>query len=409
MLNLKTGERELAYVVKVDDVLDMEGANNQIAVVGGWTIFVKRGQFKPGDLAIYIEIDSKVPPTEQFEFLSKYDYKVKTQRFVKGKVISQGLLMSPDQFGWTYIRGTEELVSTITDGKGGTLKEGDFLTDLLNITYYEPEDNSRKASEAEIIKEKKANEYDKWVKKHPLLSKIGFIVRLKKKAINKKYKKNKSKLVWPSWVVKTDEERVQNLTRYFRENSEERKHTYTATEKLDGASSTFTAKRIGKKKFEYYICSRNMVYNENASDNMWIEMSKKYDMKNVCISILKRFTDLSYVTIQGETYGTVQKRKYGNDNRMAIFNLIFGFNDGVVERFDPVKMAIFIKSEYPNLECVPIVAKNIELPATCEDILKMAGGPSAIDGGMREGLVFRSEDGRISFKAVDNKYLEKFH
>lgn len=408
MLN-KDGVRELAYIVKVDDVLDMEGVNNQIAMIGGWSVFVKREQFKPGDLAIYIEIDSKVPSTEQFDFLSKYDYKVKTQKYVKGKVTSQGLLMSPDQFGWTSIKDTEEMIPTIIDETGKVLKEGDFLTERLGITYYEAEDNTRKASTNEVLKEKAGSELDKWKKKHPILSKIKFILNIKKKSIYKKYLSKKSKAQWPSWVVKTDEERVQNLTRYFREDSEERKHTYTATEKLDGSSSTFTARRVGKKKFEYYICSRNMVCNENAENNMWVEMSKKYDMKNVCINILKNCDKLSYVTIQGETYGTVQKRKYGNKNRMAVFNLIFGYNDGTIIRYNPEDMYCFFQANYPHIECVPIIATGFKLPDTCEELLKMAGGPSAIDGGMREGIVLRSGDGKISFKAVDNEYLTKFH
>ena len=59
MLNEK-GIRELAYIVKIDEVRDIEGVNNQVAVVNGWTIFVKRDQFKAGDLAVYFEIDSKL-------------------------------------------------------------------------------------------------------------------------------------------------------------------------------------------------------------------------------------------------------------------------------------------------------------------------------------------------------------
>ena len=87
MLNQK-GSRELAYIVTIDEIRDIEGVNNQVAVVNGWTVFVKRGEYKVGDKAVYIEIDSKVPETEAFAFLEKYKYRVKTQKFVKGLVIS---------------------------------------------------------------------------------------------------------------------------------------------------------------------------------------------------------------------------------------------------------------------------------------------------------------------------------
>ena len=70
MLNEK-GQRELAYVVEIDKILPIEGADRvELAIVGGWQIMVKKGQFNAGDLAIYFEIDSKLPEKEPFLFLS---------------------------------------------------------------------------------------------------------------------------------------------------------------------------------------------------------------------------------------------------------------------------------------------------------------------------------------------------
>ena len=60
MLN-KNGERELCYVVKVDDIQPIQGRDKvECAVIGGWTCMVRKGQFNKGDLGIYFEIDSKV-------------------------------------------------------------------------------------------------------------------------------------------------------------------------------------------------------------------------------------------------------------------------------------------------------------------------------------------------------------
>ena len=62
MLNPKTNERELCYVVQIDAIEPIIGSDNcEAAVVGGWRIMTRKGIFKPGDLAIYFEIDSKVP------------------------------------------------------------------------------------------------------------------------------------------------------------------------------------------------------------------------------------------------------------------------------------------------------------------------------------------------------------
>ena len=102
MLNSK-GERELAYLVKIDNVTPIEGYDRvELAHVGGWTVIVGKNEFKPKDIAIYFEIDSQLPakpPFSNMEFLVKKNYKVKTQKMCKS--ISQGLLMSINQFtGW---------------------------------------------------------------------------------------------------------------------------------------------------------------------------------------------------------------------------------------------------------------------------------------------------------------------
>jgi hypothetical protein len=59
--------------------------------------------------------------------------------------------------------------------------------------------------------------------------------------------------------------------------------------------------------------------------------------------------------------------------------------------------------------CVPIINEHFIIPESCDALLKIAEGASKIDGGMREGLVFRSVDGVNSFKAVSNPFLLKYH
>ena len=95
-------KRKLACVKRIDDLLPIEGADKiEVAVVGGWKVVVKKGDFKKGELAIYLEIDSWVP-TEVAPFLVKAGNKPKEYNGVKGehlrtvklkKQISQGLLL----------------------------------------------------------------------------------------------------------------------------------------------------------------------------------------------------------------------------------------------------------------------------------------------------------------------------
>ena len=139
MLN-KAGQRELAYIVKVDEVRELEGYDRIAHYrVGGWWLVSGKGDYQVGDLALYIEIDSLCPYTEEFSFLDeKFDeegikirpdrHKIKTQKFCKGKALSQGLLCPLKDF--PHLKGKEL---------------GYFCTKELGITYYEAEDNKRKA------------------------------------------------------------------------------------------------------------------------------------------------------------------------------------------------------------------------------------------------------------------------
>ena len=194
----------------------------------------------------------------------------------------------------------------------------------------------------------------------------------------------------------------------------EDKTPWYATEKIDGTSTTFTMKGFGRKR-EFYICSRNVVFDKPDKvcfydTNVYLEMAAKYNIEKVLADLLDTFKDVfEYVTIQGETYGAgVQKRDYGIDyHDFMAFNLIVGYKDGRVKRYNPKEMTMML-SKY-DIPCVPIVSQEFILPDSVEELLDIATGKSTIDGGMREGLVFRSADGVQSFKAVSNEFLLKYH
>ena len=410
MLN-KNGERELAYVVHIDNIIPIEGADRvEQAIVGGWHIMVRKGQFQIGDLAIYFEIDSKLPEKPEFEFLAAKHYKVKTQKYFKGTVISQGLLMSAEDFGWENTTGGQfaDDAPIIKRPDGSYLIEGDFLTKELGVTYAEAEDNKRKANSAD--------KYKKMAQRRPNIFKKKWAQWMMRRNWGKKVmffffgKKKDKKSEWPTWVVKTDEERIQNLVHMIPTFQNEK---WIPTEKIDGTSTTFTMKRGKRDKNDFFICSRNVVFDKPDKKcfyetNVYTEMAEKYDIENVLKSILDENKDLLFVTIQGETYGEgVQKRDYsikGHD--FMAFNLIFGDANGVPTRKNPMDMSSILSSY--KIPCVPFF-DPIELPDTCDEILALAGGESAIDGLPREGLVFRTLDGCRSFKAVDNGFLLKYH
>ena len=417
MLN-KNQERELAYVITVNEIRPIPGKDRvECAVVNGWTCMVPRNVFKKGDPGIYFEIDSKLPAHEPFMFLEKKKFHIKTQKYKAGdgQFWSQGLLMAAADFGWTIDN------NSIVDDKGVRHTPNDesaFLTEQLGVTYYEVEDQKRKAKDnpdarinAALARHPAiAKRWGRLIKKVPILRKLFLLF----------YEKKKDS--WPVWVQKTDEERVQNIPWILEDKTE-----WIATEKIDGTSTTFTyRKHPGFKKDEYYVCSRNVVmdrpdkpcfYDKQSFDqnngiqeggigNVYLEMDAKYQMKTVCKALLDNdFPKADWITIQGETYGNgVQKRDYSTKNHdLAVFNLITS-DQGRINTLEMKR----ILDRY-NIPCVPIVNDHFVLPDTVEELLTMATGNSVIDGKPREGLVFRYKDGTKSFKAVSNEFLEKFH
>ena len=388
MLNEKK-ERELAYVVKVDEIRPIEGADRvEVAIVNGWHIMVRKDQFKPGDLAVYFEIDSKVPAEEPFMFLEPKHFKIKTQKYFKGTVISQGLLMGFEDFGW----------------EKDAYKLGDFLTQKLKVTYAVEEDNARKASSVD--------KYKKMAQRHGKLFSHQPFRWLMRRAWGKKIlflffgKTSDKKTGWPAWVAKTDEERVENMPWIF-----DNKSPFVATEKIDGTSTTFTMKRGKFGKNDFYVCSRNVVFDKPDKNcfydtNVYIEMAEKYDIEKILESILTDDPTLDWVTLQGETYGAgIQKRDYGlKEHRFAGFNFITS-KEG---RWDSVRAAKFM-TQY-NIPWVPILNENYILPDTIEELRAFSHSEgSRIDGVIKEGIVFRSQDGSMSFKCVDPEFLMKYH
>lgn len=203
---------------------------------------------------------------------------------------------------------------------------------------------------------------------------------------------------FPSFLKKTDEERIQNMEWVLNEYPNE---PFYVTEKLDGTS--FTA---------YYnngvfgVCSRNLDLFETAENTHWriarelkLEEKMKYYGRNIAL--------------QGELVGEgIQKNKYElKGQHVYFFNL---FDIDMYKYVSYEKLNVFtIKSE---LNIVPIISDGYFLPKTIKEILEYAEAPSQLNPNIpREGIVVRPEKeiehikhGRISFKAISNKFLLKY-
>lgn len=397
----KDGQRMLCYPVVIDDIIPIVGSDNcACAVIGGWKVMVKKGQFQKGQKVVYFEVDSLVPAdNEAFTFMSKYKYKVKTQRYTfggKGLFFSQGLILAFVDLG---------------------LKEEDYeihtdLTKKLGVKYYEVEDNQRKAN---------FDPYRSMMDRHKKFFRKPWVKKIMRYAVGRKImftlfgKKKDNKKGWPvgqfPGVSKTDQERVECMPFVLND-----KTPYIVSQKCDGSSGTFILERKKFGKYEFYVCSRNvrMLHERQecfyGADNYYWEVAKKYDIENKMKQWLKENPTAKWICWQGEICAPgIQK----NPHKLTETHLFcFHWTDSINGRLD----LITAKKEWEKrgMEVVPITDTNFILPNDMETFKLQADGfydASVCEGKTdcaREGFVYyKTTDPTFSFKNVSRTYLLK--
>lgn len=180
---------------------------------------------------------------------------------------------------------------------------------------------------------------------------------------------------------------------------------WIATEKVDGQSGSFTLQRIKGKHFwnkdiyDFAVCSRNLRKWKKDDSSYWI-VAEKYNIEEILHRLIG---DNEWVAIQGECVASnVQGNKYHvTEPDLYVFNLIYPSGRvGSVE-------AKRIVNEL-GLKFVPILSEDAQIKGmTVPEVLEYATGKSQLYDTLREGIVFRSEDGKQSFKAVSPEFLLK--
>ena len=384
-------KRALAYVVTIDEIRPIDGYDRvEYARTNGWWVIInKADNLAVGDKCVYFEVDSKVNPLdERFAFLEKRDYRIKTIKMCK--VYSQGLLIPLSVF--------PEL---------GDLDVNTDVTDALKVIYYVPEDNQRKSNTPDPMAK-----YHSMAARHAKLARKKWFRWLMKRDWGRRLlfvffgKKKDSPKGWPThfpFIHKTDEERCENLPQMLSYDK-----PLIVTEKLDGTSTTFILERKGKKKFEFYVLSRNVRQKDEKQEcyhdhNIYWDMAFKYNIEAVLKDMLTLRPDLQYVCIQGESVGSVQ----GNPLKLAEDDFYaFNFIDSDRGRWPSDEGALHLK-EY-GIKWVPILNLAFMMPDDMETFKQMATAKSVVNPTvMREGIVLRDPTTDFSFKNVSREYLLK--
>ena len=359
--------RKLASIKNISEILQIEGKDRIVlAIIDGWSVIVKKGEFKVGDKCVYVEIDSVLPDKPEFDFLRKNNFRIKTMKMAG--VISQGICFP---------------LSILPDKKIGEYKVDDDVTDVIGIKQYERTMDKEPTENASTTSNKN---YPQFLMKMAWFRKL---VLPKKKSGN-----------FPSFISKTDETRIQNMPFILKDKRE-----WIATEKVDGQSGTFCLVKhksripLVKDKFEYIVCSRNLRLSAKDNSSYW-KVSDRYQIENALKNMIG---DRDWIALQGECVApNVQGNKYKvAEADLYVFNLIYPTG-----RMDsPTAKCI---CEQHGMKFVPILSTDYKLPDTVNEVLDYAHGQSKLADTLREGIVFRSKDGKQSFKAVDPLFLLKY-
>lgn len=332
--------RKLASLQEVNDIKKIPDADKICAYgILGWYVVDQIGKYKIGDKVIYLEIDSWVPDIIA-PFLTKEGYYPKVFNNVPGQRLktiklrgqfSQGLILPPS------IDKTIEKYAIVDDD----------LTDFLGVQKYE------------IISE--GNELNQ-------------------------------KGLFPRFIPKTDEERIQNLTkRYDSFKSLE----FEITEKLDGSSLT-----VYSNNNEFGICSRNFELKPDA-DNWYTNEIRKFE------DLQSKFTSLNRnLAIQGEIIGKgIQGNKYKfNSSKLFVFNIFDIDKQTYLDRKERVELCCYF-----GMNHVPTVYTDFGIHTDMPGLIKSADGYSELNQKTRrEGLMFKCiSDKNVHFKITSQEFLMK--
>lgn len=439
---MSENKRKLVTVRKIDDLQPIEGADLiEVASIEGWKVVVKKGEFHVGDKCVYFEIDSFLPAGDYpWKFLvdkssrtfnGVVGHKLRTVK-LRG-VVSQGFVLPLSALPIVQYVIDEDLPGQPNNGGDVwlSMSEMERAIAVLNIEELRKNNDIRALDLSDLLGIVKFDP--------PLPAELA----------------GQAQGMFPSFIRKTDQERVQNLKQeVFGYDSSETEfnysllsqdvldkgveegrmkrredgsyvllHTakasrdarYEVTMKLDGSSMTAFVHDLNGE-MEVGVCSRNLqlkINDENA-DNTFVKMVKNSGLYDA-LALFHQETGRS-VAIQGELMGPgIQGNREGlAKHEFYVFDIFDidegrylnpGERSGVFTWFAGVTWDNGGKDMFKH---VPILDQSMNLIEaglnTIEDVLKFAEGPS-IKHKVREGLVFKRLDGQFSFKAISNKFL----
>jgi len=331
-----SNQRKLASIRQISSITPIEGADNiEKITIDGWNCVSKKGEFKEGQLCVYFEIDSFLPIRPEFEFLRRTSlrkmggeegFRLKTIR-LRG-VLSQGLALPLNILG-----------------EHSSVQIGDDVTEMLGVVKFEP----------------------------PIPVELQGI----------------PKGLFPAFICKTDQERIQNIWNEIKNNPE----SFEVSLKLDGTSCTYYL-----HNGDFGVCSRNLEIQASETNTLW-KLARQYQIEELLRSYGHN------IALQGEIIGEgIQKNPEKIKGQDFYLFDIWDINQR--RYYSPQERRALHEKYFSALKHIPILdgKRFLKEYQTIESILATADGPS-MKGTVREGIVFRSNESGLTFKIISNLYL----
>lgn len=410
-----------ANIVRIDVILSHKNADNlELVLIGGYQAVVRKGDFKIGDLAVYIQPDSVVPQTEPFRFIwEPYLTSPNMCQHPSGSVVHKHMddgstneiclrCHSSLENGMTSL-GEKKRRITVRKFRGewseGLLlpikdfadfynpkcdswfwNEGDDVSDLLGITHYDPDAGTEGTQEKKIhapIRHKRPTTVKGWFfyLLHKLLPRKGASCPSETVSFH---------------LPEYDVESFKNYKGAFTEDD-----LVLVTEKIHGSNARFVCidgtMYAGSRKL-WKSPDSNCVWRKALSLNPWIE---------------EWCREHEGFALYGEVTPTQGAFDYGCKKGQVRFFLFDILDDqGRWVPWDQWDSLVITPYRW-EIDTVPFLYFGL---FNEEKIKALVDGPSHVRGAkhLREGIVVKSDTerhvrglGRLQLKLVSNAFLDK--
>jgi RNA ligase (TIGR02306 family) len=363
-------------VIRVEEVREHPNADKlDLIPVGGWLCAVRKGDFKVGDLAVYIEPDFMVPVTRpEFAFLKSPGKFDQTYARIRGKrlrgIMSFGLLIKAPE-------------SITLDPSGFAIDVrppvvGDNLLDIYGIHRWEPPMVGRNNGQGFTIPQTY----------YPVIR---------------------------NGTSKFDLENINNYPHLI----EEGEHVYM-TEKVHGANARYVwyqpspghednadpdrpnaGQMIGSRS-RWLRPPTDAEREQGHNDDIWhLAFNQNADIGRFC-------ADHPNLILYGEVYGNVQDLKYGMPNRVSFVGFAMYDQNSTIGWLSRSHMLTLLQPY--NILLAPLVYSGPFSRSIMEELAE-TDSDLAPPGHMREGLVITPyseridpRHGRVALKYISNRY-----